>query len=558
MTIAFHSNALRAASGADLSISLSPMSMDSMSNEDYEVHSPRLHKYELHWAYYLGYHWSHAMAPGDSQLTFNWVKAFADFIINFNFGKGFHISSPEASKAIIPYLMHRVWHTDNDRDSVMFEIGQYGTVLGDVFVKVAWEPPYQDGLGVVHPPRIRILPLNPAYCFPVYHPHDRERILEFKLMYKFWGRDAQGTRQVMTYCEVTTDTVIKEFINDELISERDNPIGIIPFVGARNRSAGGSPWGLSDIQDLIPLNREYNEKATEISQILNYHGSPVTVITGAKPSNLEMGPRKVWTINNPQARVTNLQLSDNQTLAMSFLEMLKVTMHEMTGVPHGALGMPQPVSNTSSVALAMNWIPMMQARSTKITNYTPLIKKINALAIRYAAVFEPEWLQYQPQVAGRTLSPDQYPVLDPNDAMTYETSVTWNSPLPHDKLLTLNEQQTMIAAGLQSKVGAMRELGEAFPDNTLDEVYEELMEDQKRQSAMQLLAAMNAQFIMQATGMTPDGQPLVLPGNAQVDADGNPMGMAPAVDPALANEIAQYAFGVTPPLRADLSEKSGQ
>ena len=64
-----------------------------------------------------------------------------------------------------------------------------------------------------------------------------------------------------------------------------------------------SPWGLADITDIVALNREYNEKATEISDIINYHAPPVTVIIGAKASNLEKGPRKVWAIGSKDAKI---------------------------------------------------------------------------------------------------------------------------------------------------------------------------------------------------------------------------------------------------------------
>lgn len=831
---------------------------------------------------------------GDSQLTFNWVRAFADYIISFNFGKGVHHHSPEASSAIIPYLLRRVWQEDNDQATLLQEIGQYGTISGDIFVKVAWEPPYQDSVGVIHPPKIRILPINPAYCFPTFHPHDRTRLIEFKLKYKFWGQAADGARTMHTYVEVITDEIIREYVDDELIDERANPLGLIPVAFCPNMRVASSPWGVSDIEDLIPLNREYNEKATEISDILNYHcvdtetealtvdgwkryedlapgdellcldpdtdeirwesasainvfdhdgplvkwdnrvdavttpnhrwlaerkigrpanvryerefvrtsqaqdgdkaagdlregsriilgggtpahfpaegkytdefvetvgwlvtegwvglqgtatrpvtilsqsvrenpghvasirrlqaywrnlgatfteqkersngvvcwylgadvtaellaaapekaitpefltsltfaqaerfhrilidadgtvsgerdiwyqdnlgrrdgfqmlsamlsgartrsflnsrgdgvvdtyqtrtidilstvnraqevpnwsgkvwcptvptgvwfarrngvtywtgnSAPVTVITGAKAQNLEKGPRKVWSISNAGAKVTNLQLETNMAAPLGFLELLKQAMHEMTGVPSGALGQAQPITNTSGAALSMVYLSMIQRRQLKLVTYTKLLKDVNALIIRYAAVYEPEWLQYNPMVSAIQLGPDQYPWLSPQDPMTYQTSVEWIDPLPMDKLLILNEQQALMAVGLQSKVGGMRALGEKFPDQKLQEVYEEQIEEVKRAAALQLIQAGANQFIMQATGMTPDGQPLVIPGmDGPPDANGNPTGMVPAVDPVLAQEIMSIAFQPSPPERADFNENPGE
>lgn len=70
-----------------------------------------------------------------------------------------------------------------------------------------------------------MLPLNAAQCFPEYHPHDRDRLLRFKIKYKFWGTSLEGTRQVYTYTEIITDEVIEEYVNDELLDARENPSG---------------------------------------------------------------------------------------------------------------------------------------------------------------------------------------------------------------------------------------------------------------------------------------------------------------------------------------------
>ena len=167
-----------------------------------------------------------------------------------------------------------------------------GWRLGDVFIKVAYEEAWVDPAGLIHPGRVRILPLNPAFCFPEFHPHDRTRLIRFKLKYKFWGTAQDGTRQVYTYVELVTDDMIEEYVNDELIDRRDNPLGVIPIMHIPNMPVASSPWGLGDINDIISLNREYNEKATEISDIINYHAAPVTVIIGAKASQPGEGPQE--------------------------------------------------------------------------------------------------------------------------------------------------------------------------------------------------------------------------------------------------------------------------
>src|SRR5215469_18003164 len=93
---------------------------------------------------------------------------------------------------------------------------------------------------------------NSAYSFPEWHPHDRKRLIRFKLKYRFWGTTQEGTRQVFTYTELLTEERIEEYVNDELIDARENPLGEIPIVHISNLPIASSPWGMPDIQDVTP------------------------------------------------------------------------------------------------------------------------------------------------------------------------------------------------------------------------------------------------------------------------------------------------------------------
>jgi hypothetical protein len=552
MGIAFYPPSYRAAA-SDLTIAISPLGLVELADEEFEVHGPRLNRYANNWAWFLGHHWAYRREIGEPQLVFNWVRAFSDFLVNFSFGKGIFFSSPEATQAIVPYLLKEVWEVHNNKHAVLNEIGQQGSVSGDVFAKVAYEPPYVDAAQVPHEGRIRILPLNPAFCFPEWHPHDRTRMIRFKLKYKFWGTAVDGTRMVMTYVELITEDTIEEYINDELIDRRPNQLGEIPIVYTQNYAVSSSPWGLSDIGEIVPLNREYNEKATEISDIINYHVAPVTVITGAKASNLEKGPRKIWAIGSEKAKVTNLELETNFTGPLGYMELLKQAMHEMTGVPATALGTLQPISNTSGVALALQYQPLMLKHERKKTQYIPFFQKINELIIRTAFLYEPELTIYNPYLSSIQIRPDQLPQLDPLNPVSYRTSVEWTSPMPMDTLIKINEVQAKMAMNLESRRGALRDLGEQFPDQKLREIFEEVIEDAKEQGALDLIRSQLAAFNMAATGMTPDGQPLM-----GQDEEGNPVPAQPPVDPALAREVQQLAYGLMPPQILDFgSEDTG-
>lgn len=527
MAIDFHSPSFRAAQ-SDLTVAISPLGLVELADEEFEVHGPRLNRYAHNWAFYLGHHWGYRREMGEPQVTFNYVKAFADFINNFTFGRGVNFRSPAETEAIVPHLLQRVWETDNDKLRVLWEMGNQGGVSGDCFVKVAYEEPWVDPIGRAHPGRVRILPLNSSHCFPEWHPHDRSRLIRFKLKYRFWGTSAEGTRQVFTYTELMTEETIQEFVNDELLDSRPNPLGTIPVVQIPNVLVSGSPWGLSDIQDITALNREFNEKATDISDIINYHAAPVTVITGAKASQLEKGPKKVWGGLPKEAQVFNLELGGNLAAPLEYLDLLKRSMHEMTGVPEGALGKQQPISNTSGVALAIQYQPMMHRYNLKKIQYSAGLERINELVLLTIAVKEPWALQWNPTMSDVDVRPGQRDILDPSDPVTYQSTVHWPPPLPTDILVKLNEIQGKMAIGLESKKGALRDLGEEFPDEKLRELFEELVEDSKEQGALDLMRAQISASIALMTGVMPgdegvNGKEVPTAGGPDVTSAGSPV-----------------------------------
>lgn len=412
-----------------------------------------------------------------------------------------------------------------------------------------WCPTTGTGMWVA---RRKGITFHTGNCFPEFHPHDRDRMVRFKLKYRFWSTSAEGTRQVYTYVEILTDDRIEEYVNDELIDSRANPLGMIPVVHQPNILVSSSPWGLSDISDIVSLNREYNEKATDISEIINYHAAPITIIKGAKSSNLEKGARKVWGGLPKDADVFNLTNGVELAGPLQFLETIKRSMHELTGVPESALGQMQPISNTSGVALSIMYMPAMQRHNMKKLTYTRLLQRINELALRTLFLFEPNTLTYDPNTEG-IIRPGQSPVINPADPMVYQGGIEWSSPLPIDALIKLNEIQAKMALGLESKRGALKDLNEAFPDEKMQEIFEELVRDARDQGALDLLHSQISAAIMAMTGIDrSEGGPVDKKGPQEKDADGNPVPTPTEAPLAIPPEIAEMTEANQAQAMADL------
>jgi hypothetical protein len=547
------------AASSDLTISISPLGLVELADEEFEVHGPRLNRYSLNWAMYLGHHWGYRREQGEMQIAVNYYRAFNDYLSRFTFGRGVHFRSPKATEAIVPDRLERVWEVDNDKMRVLLEMGQQGGITGDCFVKVAYEEPWTDSAGLVHPGRVRILPMNSSFCFPEFHPHDRNRLLRFKQKYRFWGTSLEGTRQVFTYTEILTDDIIEEYVNDELIDSRPNPLGVIPVVHIPNVPVSGSPWGLSDAHDIITINRAYNEISTDVADIINYHASPVTVIVGAKASNLEKGAKKVWGGLPKDAQVFNLE-GGAQGIdgALKYLELLKRSMHELMNIPETALGQVQPISNTSGVALSIQYQPLMNRYSQKVAQYGKGLEKINELVMKTLAVKEPQTFMYNPDEDG-PIKEGQYPQLDPNDPVTYINYAQFPQPLPLDKLIVLNEIQTKLGMGLESKEGALRQLGEEFPEEKLLEIRQELMADASADGALQLIKVQIQKQIMDMTGMMPgpDGSSAIPMQPTQL-GDGDVMGdgiQGPQDDQNPLNSASQETESIEIQAEAEIRNK---
>jgi hypothetical protein len=246
---------------------------------------------------------------------------------------------------------------------------------------------------------------------------------------------------------------------------------------------------------------------------------------GAKASNLEKGAKKVWGGLPKDAQVFNLE-GGAQGIdgALKYLELLKRSMHEVMNIPETALGQVQAISNTSGVALSIQYQPLMNRYSQKVAQYGKGIEKVNELALRTLFLKEPQTMIYNPDEDG-PIKEGQLPQLDPNDPITYMNYAHFPQPLPLDKLIALNEIQTKIGMGLESKEGALRTLGEEFPEEKLQEIRSELLADAEADGALQLVKIQIQKAIMDMTGMMPgpDGNSAI-PMQPQQLGDGDIIG----------------------------------
>lgn len=358
----------------------------------------RLKRYNEFWRFYLGQHWQFAREGGEPLVKINYSRRLVDKIADWLVGEGMQIKTHEVLRNKTLPVIEEVWKYNNHEEWLRC-YALTGGVTGDVFVLITFEQPTIQArrMNPHTQGRIRIQLLGSEQVFPTWDPLNRDTLLQVRIETLYYDtvsstqlQDSQNQSNrnlhVLRFTQIITPTQIIEQFQGAEPKVRENVLGEIALVHVPNFLIPGEYYGLSDLDGVTELNREYNEKATDVSDIINYHAAPVTVITGAKAGNLERSPKQIWSGLPADAKVTNLELGTDLAASISYLSLIRQSMLEMTGVPDSSLGKEQPISNTSGVALHIMHQPLVEVIKRKRPQYQRGIREINYYILRIKEV----------------------------------------------------------------------------------------------------------------------------------------------------------------------------
>jgi hypothetical protein len=398
----------------------------------------RILQYGKLWNFYKGNHWNYVPEAGEPITTANFVKLFVDKHAQYLFGNQFTVHANWRGRANqqAEDLLNEEWEK-NDIGGLGFQMAQVGGVTGDCWVNVGidTDPVFGD--------RVKLTVFPSEFVFPIFFRNSDRGYTGLLVQ---WPEsevvsNAFGRVRVRTYVSGqywTKDEVWELRDGQPLSSSKPNLLGTIPFTHISNLMVGTEFFGLSDIGDVVDMNREYNEKTTDLSDIINYHAAPVTVIYGAKASTLQKGARKVWSGLPKDARVENLELQGDLAAAREYLGDLKDTLFQLGSMPKVAFGGDVPISNTSGVALAIQFAPILEHMKKKRLTYTSGLQRINYQILRVKEILG----EYRAN----------------GSPLPYYSGVKWPDPLPRDKQLRLNELMVMQQMKLLGRVQILKEL----------------------------------------------------------------------------------------------------
>lgn len=440
-------------------------------------HFDRLRRYREAWNFYLGRHWGWERSEDEPFVTLNYIRKIVDEHMVFFMGNGFKVTIPDdpgtpnredEDREFVRVLLEETWRR-NRLNLFALECAQMGAVTGDVFLRVSWET--RDPLEEPYA-RVDIIPSQ--YVFPSFggpHGVDRKKMTSVLIIFPVYrtvqpppGSFDTASQELEYRGERwTAETVQTWSTGASEPEEKPNPLGEIPLIHIPNFPLAGEFYGISDVMDLVDLQKELNEKSTDISDVVNYQGSPVTVVTGAKLANLERGANKIWGLPEG-ANVKNLGLEGELRASVDYKDGIKQSLMEIGGIPDEILGTFG--KHASGVQVSLRYMPLLQRRKVKIATYSLGLRLVNRLILRYQEMMDPQFSNKFKQLSGNR----------------YRTEVTFPHPLPRDESIELDNSEKRQKLGITSKRFEMEKMG--LSQSEIDKILKDRMEEKEQEMKM--------------------------------------------------------------------------
>ena len=436
----------------------------------------KLVKYQLFWKYYNNNHWA---KNNDKLLSFNYVRAIVDKVNNFMVSdEGFELNIKDTYGKQVSLEMDRIYEAllnynwrQNSKKTLLKKLLQMGGITGDAYVFLH---PNDKGF-------VEYKLMDTRTCIPVFSNGDYTDIIGYRIVQPLTKNDKDFIQKVYKYTKEVTEIYYVKDTGDDAqkfeATSTPNLYGFIPIVHIENVPMSDNFGGKSDVEDIVKINKIYNEMAEDIKMIIDYYAQPTTVITGGSVGNLKRGINQIWSGLPADASVFNLALGEDLSASMNFLKLLKESMHDLTGVPEEVLSKVQHISNTSATALQMLYQSLIQVSDIKAVSYGDGIEKINKMTTVIYSVSLKDHPLYQElieQIKTDKIFSDPTQLNIQAFVTRFTTDVKFKYALPNDRLQMLNEIVIELANNIGSRKEAMERLGKANITELLSQIDEDI------------------------------------------------------------------------------------
>lgn len=336
-------------------------------------HRERATQCALLWDYYRGRHRKPLVVkPGqaDDNVILNYARRVIDKGLAFLLGEdvGFELDGDDERTDAEEYL-DAVWGAPEQKMRTLLDWGMNGAITGTGFLRIY--PAEAGGLP-------RIVALDTAMMDIVHSPDDIEDIRSYRM---YWRSGAGWKRHRIDRQESGTWVISEEEAvrSDQwvLMNETAWPYQAAPVKATQNLPHPNEVWGISDLEE-VSINDAINWTASNINRILRFHAHPKTIGTGFAADRLKnTAIDQFWAIEEPAAKVYNLEMQSDLGSAYQMLMALKETFAKVTGVPDLDPGTVN-VGALSGFALRILYGDLLEKTRVKRVTYGATLSDVNA------------------------------------------------------------------------------------------------------------------------------------------------------------------------------------
>jgi hypothetical protein len=357
-------------------------------------------------------------------------------------------------------------HKTNKMDSKLFQAAVECNKCGGVVFKLKYD---------INGKKLKIFVRNRMECFPVTEFDDYENLLKVH----FVAFKDEKTIWKQTYELVETGTIIKGkvcYIEEaeydvkdvktpsKVIIERQ-PLGnngkwldFIPVYIVPNTPQIGEVWGMSELDDLIPLIDEINKKYSDLSDSLRFDMFAITILLNIQGVNdLKGKPGAVWDLTggSPTGEMkpdvfkleSQFQYIESLKYLIDNLVSAIVLFSETVNLDTNKI---EGLGNLSGVALKLLFAAILSKTARKNMIWSDKLRQMYLDCLKVKSIYE------------------AYEIPDDLDL-----EILFHNPLPQNELEQVNIHVQKIAAGLESITTAMNDIGIQDPELEIAKILEE-------------------------------------------------------------------------------------
>lgn len=386
----------------------------------------------------------------DDNVIVNIVKQAVDRTMSFLF--------PSPFRLITDYRLENTPQEQYLNDTLIANGGPLfwdgvaynGALAGHNFLRVL--PP--DPTNEKNPSFPRLINYTPGSVIVYWKADDKEKVLWYEIKWEALGdsylqdvrRNEDGANWVIDTYKQTKGTSRFELVETEVWPYPLSPIIDWPHIPMTNKY-----YGKSEVTpDQMQLNNSVNRIASDISRILRFHAFPKTIGIGISAEDIQ--PTAVdglWTSENPEANIYNLEMRSDLASSMAALQYLSdaYLAQARVVIMRGTVRDFQRVTNTGIRAVFLDMIAKNQ-----------LLRSVYGEAIQ--------------RTAQRILMLAGFPAIRPD--------IIWPDPLPQDDTEAVNTLAIERNMSIVSRETASKKRGYDW---------DEELEQMNKESALDLFKA---------------------------------------------------------------------